>query len=300
MAFTDEIGANSTPNRSGIYGQPGIPTDQDNLTIVNKLKDREMQDFKDKANFMSDLSLKQEQRMRNLFDPNDPKNMNIQDRPQVMMPSASAPGVMSEYQKGELGVRNREADLESQRIAQQGKLGQEAQDTKAAQEKLNQQKSDQIHQQKIDDLTNKQNEYKQKMDLAHEQLKNKTTNLEQQLELHKTIAENTKAYHDAQQAMNDLKFKKSESDHKDAMDAMQKKLDQASHTSTTTEIDAEGNKKTVDVKKGSAVNAPTQNPDGTYTVKDSDGKPMGTIPADKLDDWMQNYHPKVSGGGEEE
>src|SRR5713226_7367508 len=161
MTFMDSLAANSSNSPgSGVYGQPKIPDDQDTLFLVDRLKDREMRDFKDKTNFMSDLSLRQESRMRDLF---APEKKSPSDMPVTMMQD---PNSMTGYQKGELGVRQQEVgqrqqglNLESQRLSKQERLGQEALDVKTAQEKLNQQKSDQAHQQKLDELTTKQNEY---------------------------------------------------------------------------------------------------------------------------------------------
>ncbi len=94
--------------------------------------------------------------------------------------------------------------------------------------------------------------------------------------------ENTKAFHDAEMAKKDLLFEKSQKDHQDLMDNMQKKLDQASHT-TQKKTDSTGASITTDTTRGSAPK--------TVRVQGKDGT-FGTIPADKLDDWNANHaHP---------
>src|SRR5574340_1064509 len=122
----------------GIYN-PYPGSSDDALKIVNQLKDREMQDFKNKAAFMSDLSLQQD-RMRRIFDmqygtkpgeqvgqgsqPGQPGGMNV-----VMQD----PNMMTGYQKGELGIRQAELAMNKEKLAQQGKMGQEALDIRSAQ-----------------------------------------------------------------------------------------------------------------------------------------------------------------------
>lgn len=62
----DSLAANPGSSSSSIYGQPQSPSDNDTLKIVNQLRNRELDDFKNKANFMADLSLKQE-KLRDIF-----------------------------------------------------------------------------------------------------------------------------------------------------------------------------------------------------------------------------------------
>lgn len=271
MSFTGNLA--SSPNNSSIYGQPSQGGDPDVLSLVNTMKNREMADFKEKANFMSDLSLKQD-RLKKLFDPEQSSGGQTQNT--VM---AQDPNQMTGYQKGELGIRQQEANTESQKLAQQNKFGQESQDLKTKQEALNQQKSDQINADKNKKMQDDMDQYKGKLDLAYQQLQDKNTSAEQQLELHKTIAENTEAYHKLQMAQQQDKFEKSQSDHKDAMKNMQDKLDQASHSKTTTQMNADGTKKTVETDKG-----------GTVQVQGKDGKTY-EIPADKADEWNQQHAP---------
>jgi hypothetical protein len=232
---------------------------------------------------MADLSLKQE-RLRAMYDPTALHQQDAQN-PQQMQPQVSQIkdlNAMSGYEKGELGVKQQGMNLEQQKLDQNKQLGQEAADTKSAQEKLNQQKSDQIHAQKIAELEAKQAESKNKLDLAHQALTDKNTNLQNQLDLHDTIAKNTKAYHDAEMAKKDLVFAQSQKAHQDLMDNMQKKLDAANKTITTT-LNPDGTSKTVKTTTGSA--------EKTVRVQGKDGT-FGTIPADKLDDWNANHaHP---------
>lgn len=292
----DNLAANPKGG-SGIANQPGSTgMDSDPLGYVNAIKDREMVDFKNKANFMSDLSLKQE-RMRAMF---DPSRLGLDDNKQTGQAGQPGqggqnvvlgqdPNAMTGYEKGELGVRQQQLGVEKDKLKQQGKLGQEALDIKGSQEKLNQEKSDQIHKQKIDELTAKQEDFRQKLELAQKALTDKNAGLDKQLELHKTIAENTKAFHDAEMAKKDLDFARKEAEHKDAMKVIQDKLKAASSTHQVRR-DAQGNEITTDTQRGDAIGQPIKNSDGTYTVTAPDGT-KGKIPANKLDHWMQNHQP---------
>src|ERR1700676_2100732 len=99
--------ANLAANPSGsVYGQPA-PDNQDAMSLVNNLKDREMRDFQNKATFMSDLSLKQD-RQRALFNPEDPTGQlgasatNKQPQQNTQMGKTEQdPNQMSAFQKAE-------------------------------------------------------------------------------------------------------------------------------------------------------------------------------------------------------
>lgn len=274
MSFMDSLASNPS---SGISGMPNQLKDEDALGIVNRIKDREMQDFKDKSTFMADLSLKQD-RMKRLYDTEGDQS-NVQNNSQGDKPMntvmATDPNQMTGYQKGELGIRQQSNNLESQKLAQSAKQGEEAISIKSAQEKLNQQKSDQINEEKNKKLENDMTVAKNKLDLAYQQLADKNITSEGQLALHKTIAENTEAYHKLQMAQQQAKFDKSQSDHEDAMKIMQQKLDQAGHTKQT-KTDSSGNSITTTTDKGSTNRIKVKGPNGEYgTIEENDELPSG-------------------------
>src|SRR5579859_5946707 len=190
MTFMDSLAQNPNINpgvsNSGVYGMPGQTSDSDVLSLVNQLKDREMRDFKDKANFMSDLSLNQEQRMRNLWDPN---KTNLANRTTVQ--AGEAPGqpnpesLAMNPMPGMTTKDKLDYGLKQQELVQKGKFGQEALDVKSQQEKLNQQKSDQINAQKQADMQRKIEESNQKIELAQQKLQQAGDNAQAQLAAHK-------------------------------------------------------------------------------------------------------------------
>jgi len=257
----------SNPRGSSIYNDPGIQTPQygQTLDLVNQLKDRELRDFKDKANFMSDLSLKQD-RLRSLFNPEQQQPMNT-----VI---GHDPSQMTGYEKGELGIKQQQLGQESQRISQQGKLGEESINVRQQQEKLNQQKSDQINANKQADMQRKIDESEQKIQLAQQALNSRNTNAEAQLQAHKDLAAAMEERHKLELAQKDAQFQKVSDQHQQTIDALQAKLKQGAKTQTTTEINPEGNRKTVTTQRGSSSMIKVQGKDGqTYE-----------IPEDKLDD----------------
>ena len=290
----DSLASNPAGSSAGIYGAVNPNQQMDDyathaLSFVNRMKDREMQDFKDKAMFMADLSLKQD-RLRKLYDPNvqdtnqDPSNTKGMNT--VM---ARDPNEMTGYEKGELGIRQQQLGQESQRIAQQGKLGQEALDVRNAQEKLNEQKNQQIFETKMKDMERKTQEAEQKAELAR-----------QRLEQQGQTIENLKAYHDAQMAANQAKFdaqtalqqgrfEELQRSHKALEVDRARRTDQAGRTSVDVKVNPEGTERTTTTTRGSQ-SFPTRNSDGTYHVIGPNGQ-EGDIPGDKLDDWLSNHQP---------
>ncbi len=279
--FTERLAAN--PGGSGIYGNPGQQTQGsgDALDIVNLLKDREMRDFKEKANFMSDLSLKQD-RQRALYDPSNEQG-NQQQNTRV----AQDPNQMTGYEKGELGVRQQGLNLEQQKIAQTGKLGEEALGVKTAQEKLNQQKSDQINVQKQADMQRKIDDSTQKFAAMQAELERKTKAGEDTLQLHKDIAASAEERHKLEMEkmkhdmdIKDQQFEELKKQHSDL-------LTQRGRTKTT--IKQGDETRTTTIERGDAAD--------TVQAVGKDGKTY-TIPKDKLDDQDADGTPhwKPAGG----
>ena len=289
MTFMDSLASNPS---SGIYGQPGIGSNNDALSLVNRIKDREMQDFKNKADFMADLSLRQESRMRQLYDPNKPALAGGQVPQNVVM--TKDPNEITPYQQADLGIRQRAQSINSQRLAQQGKLGEQALGIKTQQEALNRQKNEQINTQKQADLQRKIDESNQKLALAQQALTNKTTNAADQLQARKDYQAAVEERHQAEMDLKQHQFDLVNDQHQQQIKDLETKLKQNANTKTTTTLDPSGNTKTVDTQRGIQSTAPVRNPDGTYTVTTPDGR-TGTIPGDKLDDWMKNYQ---TGGGD--
>ena len=277
----DSLAANPSGG-SSIYGQPSQNPDMTGtaLDLVSRLKDREMRDFKDKANFMADLSVKQS-RIRNILSPS-PGGDIYQDgqtgpKNTVM---GQDPNQMTGYQKGELGIRQQGLNLESQRLGQQGQLGQKALDIRTAQEKLNQQKSDQINAQKTADMERKIHEADARIQQAQEALKSRNTNSANLIKSHEALSKAVEERHKLELAQKDLQFAETQRLQNATIDKMKEDAKAKGRSKTTTEINPDGTKKTVTTEKGDAAD--------TIQVIGKDGKTY-TIPKDKEDDWNQNH-----------
>lgn len=272
MSFMSSLAAN--PSSSGIYGQSG--QQDDILGIVNQLKDREWRDFQNKANFMSDLSIKQD-RMRRLFDTEGQQEQQPQQPMNTVM--GRDPNEMTGYQKGELGIRQQQLGQEQQKIAQAGRLGQERINIQSEQQDLNQQKSDQINATKQADMQRKISESDKKIALAQQALEQRTDNAEAQLQARRDLAAATEERHKLELENKQHQFDTVSEKDKQQIKIMEERLKQSGHT-VETKKDAEGNEVTTDTKKGSAAKKiKVTAPDGT----------VGYIPEDMLDDWNSQY-----------
>lgn len=276
MNFMDSLAANPSGS-SGIYGQPRQNTDQDELAFYNRIKDREFEDFQRKANFMSDLSLKQD-RLRNVFNPAQQPQQSNQPMNVVM---GKDPNMITGYQKADLGMKQQGMDLERQKMGQTNRLGQQALDIKAQQGKLNQQKSDQISALKQADMERKISEAEQRFNLAKQGLDNKNTTAEERIQLQKELAAAAQARHDAEMKMKDSQFKITNETHLKTIAEQEKELEQAKHTKTTTKLNEDGTEKVVTTEKGSAAKK--------VNIVDSNGKVIGSIPEDQVDNWKANH-----------
>jgi hypothetical protein len=285
--FMQNLGNN--PSGAGIYNQPNQDSNQDPMDLVNRLKDREMMDFKNKAAFLKqqeqesyDTNQVRQGKLRSMFDPNGA--MNVQ-QPNVQM--GQDPNAMTGYEKGELGIRQQgvaqkqqEIGQEGQKIAQAGKMGEERLGIQSAQEKLNQQKSDQINATKQADLERKTDEANQKLQLAQQALDAKTKAGEDALQQHKDLAAAVEERHRLEMDKMQHKMDQQEEQFKTLRKQHDDLMKQNRNTKQTTELSPDGTKKTVTTQKG-----------GTVQVKGKDGN-MYEIPADKEDEWNQNHSPE--------
>lgn len=262
----------SNPSGSGIYGaKPDNFGPQEALNLVFQLRDRENRDFKDKANFMSDLSLKQD-RMRNLFNPD-----NQQQNPQKMNTViAQDPNMITELDRRKLDMSKQGLDLDKKKLEQQGKLGQEALDIKGSQQQLNQQKSDQINATKQADMQRKIDESTKKFDLLQADLDRKTKSGEDTLQLRRDLSASVEERHKLEMAQKDSAFIETKKIHDAQIKKMEEDAKNASGSETTTEINADGTKKTVITKKGQTKRIGVIGPNGeSGTIEEDDTLPTG-------------------------
>jgi len=244
--------ATGTPP-SGIYNP--FPQQHDDysdiLNLSNQIKNRDLQDFKEKAQFMSDLSLRQNRLQRiydNALNQNQSSQSSQGSQPNTVM--GFDPNQMTGYQKGELGIRQQQANTESQRQQQQGQLGQQALSIKSAQEQLNQQKSDQINAQKTADLQRKTDEANQKLALSQQALQDKTKSAEDHLQAQKDYQVAVEERHKLEMDSKQHQFDVTTEQHNRQIKDLEDKLKQASKTTTITKISPDQQTKTTTTTKG--------------------------------------------------
>ena len=281
----------SNPGGS-VYGQPGQMGMGDEMQLVNNLKDREMRDFKNKAAFMADLSLKQE-RMRDMYDPAKMKaQMSLTGYTPPGMQQGQAgmnvvmghdPNQITGFQKAELGQREKELGVRQSQVAQQGRLGQEALDIKSKQEALNQQKSDQINTAKQAEHERKIAEANAKLEHAQNVLQQRTESAEAQLKAHKDLAAAVEERHKAEMAMREHQFNTTSEQHNRTIASLEEQVKQKGKTTTKTSVNPEGTTKTTETRRGSAAD--------TVQVTGKDGQTY-EIPADKEEEWNATHAPE--------
>jgi hypothetical protein len=297
MGFVSNLAANS-PGNSGIYGQPSSNTDDQTenvMSIVNNLKDREMRDFQNKANFMADLSIKQD-RLRRLYDPATQQNMtngggpipgsggqgNMNGSPNVVM--GQSPTDMTGYQKGELGLKQQALTQDKANdaavLSQRQKLGQGALDIKQQGADLAQQKSDQINDLKQADLQRKIADADSKLQFAQQKLDSTNTNVEAHLAAQKELAAAVEARHKLEMDSKQHQFDTVNKQHQEQITSLEQKVKDARNKKTTTNLSPDGSERTTTTQTGDAAK--------TVQVKGKDGQ-MYEIPADQLDDWNANH-----------
>ena len=267
----DRLSAN--PTGSGIYGQPKRQRNDtgEMLSIVKQLKDREMQDFQKKAQFMSDLSLQQD-RSRRIFD-----TQQQQQNPQEMDVVFQDLNYISPTDKAELGIKQQGVDLESQRLSQSGKLGQEALDIKQSQHELNQQKSDQINALKQAELERATAESNRKLELTQAELDRKIKSGEDTLELRRELAAAMEERHKLEIAMKQQQLEISNQQRDTALKAEQDRNDQSRFSRSTTALNPEGTERTTTIQRGTpAKRVKVVGPNGkSGTIEEGDSLPSG-------------------------
>jgi hypothetical protein len=275
----------------------------DVMSFVNQLRDRDMMDYKNKANFMADLQLRQEQRMRQLYDPSK-ENVNT-----ALAPGAMAGTVPSAFPIGDQAAGAPMSQKDKAELELKKTQGQEALDIKSKQEALNQQKSDQINALKTADLEQKVNTSAQHIAYLNQQLTDRTKTADEQMQLHRDLAAAVEERHKLEIARMQHNFDIASQQHNRALDQADERIKASQNVQTTTTIDPTGQTKTTRTLRGPAAEGfqstrPQQQPDGSWLVTDHNGD-KHIIPSDKIDDWNQNYQPQIDqmrqgGGGQDQ
>jgi hypothetical protein len=287
MGFLDRLRENpgGNSNMSGIYGMPPVENDdEDALKLVNRLRDRDMQDYKDKAEFDSGLSLRQEQRMRSMFDPK--LELDKEKMAQSSNLAQQELGFKANESRTNQLRADKEFELGRDKLSQSGKMGQEALDIKTQQEKLNETKNTQINedrdadrQRKTDEMSQKIEQANQRITIAQQALEDKTADAAAKLAAHKEMAAAVEERHKLELENKQHEFNTTTDLHKQQIATLEKqiadKLAQSQNTEQETKVSPDGTTKVVTTKRGDAATK--------VQVLGKDGKTY-TIPKDKLDD----------------
>lgn len=241
MGFFDEI--INSPNNSGIYGSGRSRTMDLGgvLSADSELRRRDMNDFKNKNQFMSDLSLRQN-RLGNVF--------NTQTEQQKPMNVVFKDDSITPFQKAQLDIKKDDNTIDRAKLAQTSKLGEEKLDLAKAGHELDVKKNQNIYDTKHAEMQRKVDESNNRLGLAYDQLQNKQNDANSQINYHKAQMDALKAQHELDNHRRDSAAEETKRMHDAQIQALQDRIDQTGNTETTTELDESGKKRTVKVKKG--------------------------------------------------
>lgn len=277
---------------SSYYGNPGTdslsPSDAANalMPFYHQVKNREIQDFKAKAQFANDLQLKQS-RLQSTFNPSG----NADGSPNVVyqpspgeLEKARADAPISALDQAKLGMERDKLNLDKSNVNNDNTLN----ERKFG---LDQQKNEQIHQNKEDDLQRKSDEATARLKLAHDQLQAKQNDAAAQLAFHQAQQAASDANHKLELSHKDAELNESKRLHDAQIADMQAKLDALQNSTTVSEQNPEKSKITTTTTKGSK----SKTVGGNITMVGQDGKSY-QVPYDKVDDAQQNGMKFVSAG----
>lgn len=273
------------------YGDPGQQNTgiEDILPLFHAVRDRNMQDYKDKAAFDSDLAIRQEN-SRRVFDPNRAGTSlstvggggGRTTNPDISMGlTAPNPEIatnlkedLTPQDKAKFGLEKSSQDIERSKIAQQGKLGEEALGIKTAQEKLNQEKSENIHQTKLSQQELEHQRDMNNLGAKYDKMAADTSNVNNRLDFLHTQLEVTNNMHKRENDIRDATQKSNDALNQAKIDNLRKQY-QDSVKSIGYEYAEDG--KTLIKQTQQSGKVPTdKNPafksSTTYKMTDKDGK----------------------------
>jgi len=259
MGFLDEL-KKAQQGNSSIYG--AVAPDNDNhiadiLSARQSMQRDDLNTFKNKANFMSDLSLRQN-RMKSIYDlegaSQPPANglfgmnngMTSNNGQPMNTVLREDPDHITPFQREGLSIRKDDNAIDRSRVEQQGRLGSERLSIQDAQQKLNQQKSDQIKLQKENELAAKIVDSEGRLAFAQKRLEQNANDTAARMEL-------IKAKQDADAAKFELVSHQKDKQQEELNNYRAAQLagkNRPIESETTTEVNPDGTKKTVKTRKG--------------------------------------------------
>lgn len=284
MAFLDDLQlkqSGSQPSSSTYFGDPGrssmSPSDAANalMPFFHQVRNRDIEDFKTKASFANNLQLKQPQ-LQKTFNPSSsgnlgtaaPQDVIYQPGPSdILRAKANAP--IDPLDQAKLTLDRDKLKSSNENIATDNALNEKKFG-------LDQQKNEQIHQNKEDDLQRKADDSNNRLKLAYDQLQAKQGDAAAQLAFHQAQTEAKKAADELKDAQHTAQLDELKRFHDAQIKDMQDKLDALQNTTTVTSLDEDNKTKVATTAKGSKAVKGTR-----VAVVGPDGK-SGTISADEM------------------
>lgn len=276
MGFLDSLAAN--PRGSGVYGAvaPDSGLDVNSMIgIVNRLRDRSMADYKEKANFDNDMSQRQGNLRQTFGNPAANANPNAPGMDVVFKDNAPPP--ISPFQNAGLAIDKAKLGIEGQKLAQNSKFGEERLGIAKDKQELDETKNKQIYETKTADLQRKHDEAASRLKLAEDALSQKGNTAEATAKYHQAQIDALNARHDLDLHGRDAALEEQKRLHDAQIASMQNKSELAGKPDvTTTEVNAAGDKKTVTKGKGGRVSVMGPNgKSGTIDAAEAETLPKG-------------------------
>lgn len=247
MGFWDSL--NRNPSGSGIYdsgGGGGGFTAEDLFANDAELRRRDMNDFRQKNQFMADLSNRQPN-ARNVFNPEGGMkqatagmNTYLKEDPDRITP----------FQQAGLNLKKEDLGIDRAKLAQSGKLGEEKLALSEKGHELDVKKNQQIFDTKHADMQRKSDEANSKLDLAERQLQSRQGDAMALAARHKAELDARTAQHELDNYRKDQALADTQKKHEAEIAAMNERLRQSRGSKTKTSLNAEGTEKTVETTKG--------------------------------------------------
>lgn len=168
--------------------------------FINRMRNRDLDDLR-ASNAIMNPSIRPD-RLRQVFDP----NMQQQEQPQnvVFQPS------MTDFQRAQLGLQERQlgqaGHLESRKLDQSERFGQEKLGIQGAAQELNELKNEQIYDTKLKEIQRKSEEAENRLKFAERQLQSNENNLMAQDQFKRAQMDAINARHSLDLAQKDSQF----------------------------------------------------------------------------------------------
>jgi len=254
MGFFDSLAAN--PSGSGIYGLGGQekPDYGSAMSMNMELRRRDMNDFMKKANFMSDLSMKQN-RLQSIYGTNPmasgASSSNVSGGQPMNTFFREDPDRITPLQRETMNLKREDLGIDRSRIAQTSRLGSEKLALDKEGHALDVKKNQQIFDTKQANMERKFDEANKRLALAQDQLNQRANDSNARIELQRAQQEATTARHALDISRKDTQLEETRRMHQAQIDDILARRDQSSNVVQESEANPEGTKKVVTTKKGS-------------------------------------------------